>query len=97
MVKNKKTRNKTHDNEYRNYDTDELVLSPSSIRIEKIRIRKKNPDVFHFNIDSSFIYESIHCDFYYNKLTKKNNMKPNKEEIFELYSLLQHQLNYHDQ
>lgn len=41
MVKNKKTRNKTHNKEYRNYDTDELVLSPSSIRIEKIRIRKK--------------------------------------------------------
>ena len=96
MVKFKKTQNKTQDKELANFDSDELKLSYSLIRREKIKIRKNNPDVFHFNIDSSFIYESIHCDFYYNKLNKNNTMKPTKEEISEFYKLLRNQINNQD-
>ena len=47
----------------------------------KIDIRKHNPDIFHFNLDSKFIYESRHCSFFFNKLSDKNRMKPNQEEL----------------
>ena len=54
MVKYNKTRNKTQDKKLANFDSDELKLFYSLIRKEKIKIRKNNPHVFHFNIDSSF-------------------------------------------
>ena len=54
MVKFKKTQNKTQDKELANFDSDELKLFYPLIRKEKIKIRKNNPDLFHFNIDSSF-------------------------------------------
>ena len=58
--------------------------SSSTIKYEKNKLRKKNPNVFHFNLDSSFIYESRLCIYFYNQLENKNNMKPNSEDIIFL-------------
>jgi len=47
-------------------------------------IRKKNKNLFHFTLSSSFVFESRLCDFWYNKLENKNNMKINNDEIILL-------------
>ena len=59
-------------------------ISLSKIRYEKNRIRKLNPSIFHFNLDSKFIYESRFCSFFYEKLQDKNNMKPKSEDLMFL-------------
>ena len=51
-------------------------------------IRKLNPDIFHFTKYSSFIYEPLHSSFFYDKLSDRNSMKPNKDEILFLTSLI---------
>ena len=40
--------------------------------------RKKNPYISYFPKDSSFIYESRFCNYYFNKLPNKNSMKPSQ-------------------
>lgn len=76
-----------------NSDSDELSNSNSNVSSKKAKtnkndqkfiksIRKQNPNLFHFNLDSSFIYEPRLCNFWYNKLSNKNTMKLNNEEIF---------------
>ena len=37
----------------------------------KKQIRKMNPDIFHFNKQSRFIYQQILSNIYYNKLEIK--------------------------
>ena len=34
----------------------------------KNKIRKSNPNIFYFNIDSVFIYECRYCSFHYKNL-----------------------------
>lgn len=53
----------------------------TSSNLSKNIIRKRNPNIFHFNNDSSFIYESCHCSFFYGKLIDRNHMKPSNEDI----------------
>ena len=43
----------------------------------KNSIRKKNPSIFHFNTNNSFIYEPLYSSFFYNKLADKNSIKLN--------------------
>jgi len=47
----------------------------------KRTIRKMNPDPFHFNKQSCFIYQPILSNIYYNKLQNKNLMKPSNQEM----------------
>lgn len=51
-------------------------------------IRRKNPDIFDYNINSTFVYESRLSYFFYNRLTLKNTMKPSFEEKQILDSLI---------
>ena len=57
-------------------------LSSSQITHEKNKIRKKNPNISFFNLDSAFIYEPRHCCHFYNLLKNANNMKPNSSDLF---------------
>ena len=50
-----------------------LKKVPKLINKLKIDIKKNNPDIFHFNLDSKFIYESRYCSFFFNKLSNKKN------------------------
>ena len=59
-------------NEKRNRSADKKI---------KAEIRKKNPNISHFDLNSSFIYESKLSYFYYNKLSNKNLMKPKDDTI----------------
>ena len=47
----------------------------------KNKIRKQNPSIFHFNNQSFFIYEPRYYQFWIDKLTNKNNLKPNDNDI----------------
>ena len=51
-------------------------------------IRKSNPNLFHFNIDSSFFFEPRYSSFHYEKLLNKNSMKPDNNEINVLKYLI---------
>ena len=64
------------------------AMTPKQKRQFKNSIRKKNPCLFHFNVDNSFIYEPLYSNFFYNKLTDKNTMKFNNSEIIFLENLL---------
>ena len=50
----------------------------------KNRIRKKNPSIFHFNKQSSFIYEPRYSSFFIEKLSNKNKIKPSIQHIIFL-------------
>ena len=54
----------------------------------KNKIRKSNPNIFYFNIDSVFIYECRYCLFHYKNLIDYNKMKPVQEEINKLKSVI---------
>ena len=54
----------------------------------KDEIRKKNPHISYFQKDSSFIYESRFCNYYFNKLPNKNSMKPSQNKINFLRNLI---------
>ena len=58
-----------------------MLKDPKSINKLKNDIRRHNPDILHFNLDSKFIYELRHCSFFFNKLSDKNKMKHNQEEL----------------
>ena len=47
----------------------------------KNKIRGLNPMVTNFTLNSFFIYKSILCDNFYDKLLNKNNMKPNHNQF----------------
>ena len=64
-------------------------------RILKNKIRKKNPSIFHFNIDSSFIYEPRYCSFSYNQLVNKKKMKPSAKQIIYLQDIIKKLENEH--
>ena len=51
-------------------------------------IRKQNPDLFHFVQSNSFIYEPLHSSFFYSKLSNKNSIKLNEEEMIFLETLI---------
>lgn len=51
------------------------LLPPSNNKTFKNKIRSLNPDIFHFNLDSSFIYQPLFSNSYYEKLNNKNHMK----------------------
>ena len=63
-------------------------LTHNQKREFKKLIRKQNPDLFHFVKSNSFIYEPLHSSFFYSKLSNKNSMKLNKEEILFLENLI---------
>ena len=76
------------------FNIDKKIKSNSFITIQKKKriiseIRKSNPNLFHFNLNSSFIYEPRLCNFWYNKLSNKNNMKLSENEII----LIKHEIN----
>ena len=50
----------------------------------KREIRKMNPDPFHFNKQSFFIYQPILSGIYYNKL---QNMKPSNQEMLNFNNI----------
>ena len=50
----------------------------------KNKIRELNPMITNFTLNSFFIYESILCDNFYDKLLNKNNMKPNHNQFTNL-------------
>lgn len=56
----------------------------SESNLIKNKIRKLNPNIFHFNLQSSFIYEPIYSYIYYNNLSNKNCMKLSNDEINKL-------------
>lgn len=62
-----------------------------SVIAQKNEIRKKNPNVFHFTLDSSFIFESRHCTYFYNTLIDKNKMKP---ALLDIKFLKEYEKNY---
>ena len=62
-----------------------------SLNAQKNEIRKKNPNVFHFTLDSSFIFESRHCTYFYNTLIDKNKMKP---ALLDVKFLKEYEKNY---
>lgn len=66
---NKKTKKKDSSN-----------VNDKSLAIKRA-IRKMNPDPFHFNKQSCFIYQPILSNIYYNKLKNKNLMKPSNQEM----------------
>ena len=49
-------------------DSKNKKFSYNYINSEKNKIREKNPNIFHFNKESSFIYESRRCIYFYSKL-----------------------------
>lgn len=57
------------------------------INLKKL-IRKRNPNIFQYNNNSSFIYESRLSYFFYNNLEIKSLMKPTSEEKKILESLI---------
>ena len=59
------------------------------VRKEKNNIRKLNPDIFCFNLQSAFIYQCTHSSFYYSKLKNKNIMKLDSEEFSFIKSIIQ--------
>ena len=59
------------------------------VRKEKNNIRKLNPDIFCFNLQSAFIYQCTHSSFYYSKLKDKNIMKLDSEEFSFIKSIIQ--------
>lgn len=63
-----------------NNPNSKAMIKHSQIRALKNRIRRLNPGMFHFNKDSSFIYEPVFSDVYYNILSDKNHMKLTKKE-----------------
>ena len=56
-------------------------------RYLKHQIRRMNPNFLRFTLDSSFIYESIYYQKYYDILSDKNSMKPNKNQYDSLISI----------
>jgi hypothetical protein len=62
-----------------------LKLNPSSY---KKALRRLNPSIFSFSYKDSFIYQSIHCNFYYDKLTNNNLIKPSNEELANLNNII---------
>ena len=89
MGKPKRNRAKTKDSNNINFDNSNNKLSPITIRIEKNKIRNKNPDVFHFNLDSNYIYEPRYCSFFYKKLSNPNSMKPSMKDITNFAKFLE--------
>ena len=47
----------------------------------KNKICSLNPNIFHFTLQSNFIYEPTQSFFYYNKLKNANKMKISNEEL----------------
>ena len=56
-----------------------------------MKSEKKNPNVFHFTLDLSFIFESRHCTYFYNTLIDKNKMKP---VLLDVKFLKEYEKNY---
>ena len=81
MVKLKKSTKSSFKTMSKYSNKNPLLKDPKSINKLKNHIRRHNPDVFHFNLDSKFIYESRYCSFFFIKLSVKNKMKPNQEEL----------------
>jgi len=68
------------------FNIDKKVISNSLITIQKKKriiseIRKSNPILFNFNLNSSFVLEPRLFNCWYNKLSNKNNMKLSENEI----------------
>lgn len=68
----------------RNKSTEKASLS----NIKKIQIRKLNPNIFHFNSQSVFIYQPVFSNIYFNTLENKNSMKPTQNEIVLLNDII---------
>lgn len=56
-------------------------ISSSQILYEKNKIRKKNPNISFFNLDSNFIYEPRYCSHLYRLLKNAYNMKLNINDL----------------
>ena len=81
MVKFRKLNKIQNNNKTNKTDSKNKKFSYNYINSEKNKIREKNPNIFHFNKESSFIYESRRCIYFYSKLENNNKMKPNSDEF----------------
>ena len=79
---------KTNKNFIHESDTKESIFDKNSSNKIKIEIRKLNPHISHFNINSQFIYESKLSNYYYDTIGDYNLMKPNKTKIENLRILI---------
>lgn len=82
---------KNNDGSQNNNNNSEIAIKsskPISNLLKKNKIRKSNPDIFHFNLDSAFIYEPRYCSFHYTKLSNPNSMKPNQGELTYLKDII---------
>ena len=81
--------------------TNTFIITPKSVVIKKTsplsfcqkktiknNIRKRNPNIFEFSIDSKFIYEPILSINFYANLENKNLIKPSQDEIIFLKNLI---------
>ena len=75
-------------NKKHNSRASESLLLPCSNKTFKNKIRSLNHDIFHFNLDSSFIYQPLFSNSYYEKLNNKNHMKLNISESNFLISYI---------
>ena len=71
-----------------NIESDETSKPFHSNNFLKNQIRKKNPNIFHFNASSLFIYEPLHSNYFFNSLENKNTMKPNFNDISLLRNII---------
>ena len=81
MVKFRKLKTIQKNTKTNKSDSKNKKISYKRINSEKNEILKKNPNIFYFNKDSSFIYESRRCTYFYSQLENKNKMKPNSDEF----------------
>ncbi len=60
----------------------------------KSDIRSKNPDINEFSLNSTFIFEPRYSKYFFDKLSDKNLMKPNDDDIlFFRNNITQYNLN----
>ncbi len=91
MFQKQKRKNPNH-LKTENIESDETLKPCHSNNFLKNQIRKKNPNIFHFNASSLFIYEPLHSNYFFNSLENKNSIKPNFIDI----SLLRNIISYHN-
>ena len=60
---------------------DKNLSNKASGFLNKNKIRRKNPDIFHFSKSSRFIYEPTHSKYYFDKYKNHNIFKHSREEM----------------
>lgn len=71
-----------------NNNSQDNSLNTNKGKIKKL-IRRKNPNIFIFTKNDSFIYEPRCSNYFYRPLSNKNEIKPSKEELEYLDSIIE--------